>query len=516
MVHVSGDCKMKKANTLFLSSISFLMLSFLAFGTFAYTAKGEIKTVEVQALTTVEQYYSSITDDMSGSTLLNALNTLNNQKRKSTVGYQGFKTAFKLTERTSTTPADKMVGFYDNALVNANWDNQATWNREHVWPNSRGGNLIEGDIHMTRPASVKINSERGNLFYAAQGGYDPGKYVAEYRGVAARIIMYGAIADTSLKLSENTGDASSLHTMGKLSDLLMWNLQYLPTADTTSTALLVEQNRNEVTFSNSSLQGNRNPFIDHPEYACRIWGNTNDKTKQICAGQLPDPITVDDLESITLSEHNKTIKVDETFKLDFSTKPEEVKGLVQYTFTSSDSKIATVDQNGNVKGVGIGEAEITLSTSTNKGNFNDKCTVKVETNKTYEDDMVSIGFDIQEKTIKVGESFKLNVVINPAEIADMVDYSIYSRDENIATVTEDGTVTGIKAGTVQIKVVTTDILYQGVCNLTVESDGSGEDPEKPTPANKGCGGNIMFTSVILSTISLLGVALILLKKNLSK
>ena len=514
MVHVSGDCKMKKANTLFLSSISFLMLSFLAFSTFAYEAKGEIKTVEVQALTTVEQYYSSITDNMSGSTLLNALNTLNNQKRKSTVGYQGFKTAFKLTERTSTTPADKMVGFYDNALVNANWDNQATWNREHVWPNSRGGNLIEGDIHMTRPASVNINSERGNLFYAAQGGYDPGKYVAEYRGVAARIIMYGAIADTSLKLSENTGDASSLHTMGKLSDLLMWNLQYLPTADTTSTALLVEQNRNEVTFSNSSLQGNRNPFIDHPEYACRIWGNTNDKTKQICAGQLPDPITIDDMESFTLSEHNKTIKVDETFKLDFTVKPDELKGMVQCTFTSSDSKIATVDQNGNVKGVGIGEVEIT-ATSSNSA-FSDKCTVSVLTNKTY-DDMVSIGFDVQEKTIKVGESFRLNVVINPAEIADMVKYTIYSRDSEIATVTDDGTVTGVKGGTVQIKVVTQpDYLYQGVCTVTVESDGSGEDPEKPTPANKGCGGNIMFTSVILSTISLLGVALILLKKNLSK
>ncbi len=71
--------------------------------------------------------------------------------------------------------------------------------------------------------------------------------------------------------------------MGKLSDLLKWNLQYLPsTSETADTALRVEQNRNNVIESNAALQGNRNPFIDHPEYACKIWGNTNSATKSIC------------------------------------------------------------------------------------------------------------------------------------------------------------------------------------------------------------------------------------------
>lgn len=38
--------------------------------------------------------------------------------------------------------------------------------------------------------------------------------------------------------------------------------------------------RNEVVFNN---QHNRNPFVDHPEYACRIWSETNSETKSICA-----------------------------------------------------------------------------------------------------------------------------------------------------------------------------------------------------------------------------------------
>ena len=32
------------------------------------------------------------------------------------------------------------------------------------------------------------------------------------------------------------------------------------------------------------LQGNRNAFVDHPEFACKIWGTYNQATKQVCGG----------------------------------------------------------------------------------------------------------------------------------------------------------------------------------------------------------------------------------------
>ena len=227
----------------------------------------------------VNTYYSTIGDDLTGTALRTALNKLNTDKRKRTVTYAGFRQFAAKSDIDPTSGSDKIVGFYDNALVGPAWDDGKTWNREHVWPNSLGGGKVESDAHMVRPTSTKINSDRGNMYYGSESGtYDPGQFYADYRGISARIIFYCAIADTSLNIIDFTSGGNN--QMGKLSDLLRWNLQYLPGDSTTE--LRVEQNRNEVIQKDASGQGNRNPFIDHPEYACKIWGNTNSETKSIC------------------------------------------------------------------------------------------------------------------------------------------------------------------------------------------------------------------------------------------
>jgi endonuclease I len=234
-------------------------------------------------------YYSSISDSLSGSSLRSALNTLNSQKKKKNVTYAGMR---QFAAKCDIDPdgSGKIIGFYDNAKVGPSWDGGSSWNREHVWPNSRGGGTVEGDAHMPRPTSTKINSDRGSWGYSATGSYDPGMYVAFYRGVSARIIFYCMIANTNLKLTDDVlsdkNGSTPANTMGTLSDLLKWNLQYLPNASGLGTqddlARRTELNRNNVIEKDPSGQGNRNPFIDHPEYACKIWGSTNSKTKQIC------------------------------------------------------------------------------------------------------------------------------------------------------------------------------------------------------------------------------------------
>ena len=105
-----------------------------------------------------------------------------------------------------------------------------------------------------------INDSYGNSTTCKKGGslFDPNNRA---RGIVARTTMYAA-AMYSFDPEENF---ESLKTM------LEWNFEYEVNAD--------DIRRNEVGYGN---QHNRNPFVDHPEFACKIWGNSNSDTKAIC------------------------------------------------------------------------------------------------------------------------------------------------------------------------------------------------------------------------------------------
>lgn len=233
-----------------------------------------------------EHYYDSITSEMSGNTLKDALYEI--------IHPAMCKTAYKAIwdyirysdaghpENAAGSPDSDIIAYYRGTT-----SSKSAMNKEHVWPNSRGGGLIEGDPHMVRPTLTKDNSNRGNSFYVEgmnsdKNGWDPkaAGMTESYRGDCARIILYAAVQrKDKLSLVDMTNDDASNNTMGKLSDLLKWNLQY-PVSQS-------EMNRNDILNGvmksyGKSFNFNRNPFIDHPEYACRIWGTTNSATKQIC------------------------------------------------------------------------------------------------------------------------------------------------------------------------------------------------------------------------------------------
>lgn len=234
-------------------------------------------------------YYPASLESLTGSELRSALNSLNNKKRESTVGYDPMGTTtsspFKYTDYDpSSVKYDENGQPYGTVFVSFYSGNTMTsFNKEHVWPKSHGGNLVEADIHHTRPTINAENSARGNSFYVEgmkdqSKGWDPAMESfgdETYRGEAARIIFYSAIASLTLNLTELTYHETSNNNrdnlMGQMSCMLDWSLRY-PVTDR-------ERRRNE---GAEYLQGNRNPFIDHPEYACRIWGGENDATKKVC------------------------------------------------------------------------------------------------------------------------------------------------------------------------------------------------------------------------------------------
>lgn len=152
------------------------------------------------------------------------------------------------------------IPFYHDAK-DSEKTTESQCNREHTWPDSRGGNLIQNDPLIIRPSLKSENSSRSNKNYALSGGWDPASCGFEgARGESARVILYAATRYGKSKGLTLSNLFSTSKSMGTLSDLLTWNAQYPPTDF-------------EKTVNNryASMGYARNPFVDHPIYANFIW-----------------------------------------------------------------------------------------------------------------------------------------------------------------------------------------------------------------------------------------------------
>ena len=209
---------------------------------------------------------------------------------------------------------DSVITIYRNASYIKQGGGNDFYNREHSWPKSYGfpndgsTNYPYTDAHHLFIADSGYNSSRSNKPFAdcgaacaekptdfnngrgGMGGTYPGdsnwtagsfsqgswEVWPGRRGDIARALMYmdiryeggdhgvTGIAEPNLVLTDNraliedsnVGSNTSVAYMGLLSVLLAWHEE--------DPVDYVEQARNEAV---ASFQGNRNPFIDHPEWA---------------------------------------------------------------------------------------------------------------------------------------------------------------------------------------------------------------------------------------------------------
>lgn len=206
---------------------------------------------------------------MDGLTGANLIIFLNNLLEQMTGRQYSFgNTALAVTDRDPNN-SSRLIEFYTGNSYNATWDGGTTWNKEHVWPQSLLGTPasntvvnIASDLHNLKPSNPAINSDRSNKWYGPvtnAESYLPAR--AEIRGDIARMLFYMDIRYDQLSLINLTGlQKPSIYQMGDLQTLLLWHIQD-PVDD-------FELNRNDVLVG---YQGNRNPFIDHPELVSKIY-----------------------------------------------------------------------------------------------------------------------------------------------------------------------------------------------------------------------------------------------------
>jgi endonuclease I len=228
---------------------------------------------------TIEVYYADINFNASKETLLLSLRNLLTNMTKTSYGQA--KTMLQYTDESVTNPGF-LYGLYDGDLIKATWDNGASWNREHVWACSQMQITSQArpdedtknhstDLQILRVACGPSNGEHGNKFYDNENtsitlfpnitsnlvGHHT--YAGDFRGDIARILFYQYTRYAGLKLNDAL-DVNDNVSMGKLSTLLSWN--ELDPVDA------FEISRNNRIYG---YQGNRNPFVDYPDLANKIF-----------------------------------------------------------------------------------------------------------------------------------------------------------------------------------------------------------------------------------------------------
>ncbi len=193
------------------------------------------------------------------------------------------------TDEDPNNPANVLL-FYNRMSVSETWNPNSNQfgTREHVWPSSRrpdgspsnSTRNIGSDLHILKPLDASTNSSRGNVAFGPTNGSGSNGHQSGYyypgnadRGDTARIIFYGGTRwkDEGLKVVNGQGNTSN-YEMGDLASLIVWHF-----ADPPDT---FERRRNQLIYG---FQGNRNAFIDRPEYAWSVYINqTNDS--QIAIG----------------------------------------------------------------------------------------------------------------------------------------------------------------------------------------------------------------------------------------
>ncbi|MCF7924725.1 MAG: endonuclease [Candidatus Izimaplasma sp.] len=205
----------------------------------------------------LDPYYDNA-EGLSGETLLIALRTIINDY--TFVSYDDARYILDETDQDPNNP-NNIILVYTQSSVSGTWDAGATWNREHVWPQSLLGydSTMSADLHNLKPADPGENSSRSNKYFDYIGSTTTYEPPDEVKGDIARILFYMIVMYDYLDLVDTE---PTTYEMGLLEVLLAWHDQD-PVDD-------FERNRNDVIYS---YQNNRNPFIDYEHFVEMIFGS---------------------------------------------------------------------------------------------------------------------------------------------------------------------------------------------------------------------------------------------------
>ena len=230
-------------------------------------------------------YYNNA-NGKTGDELKEALHNI--IKGHHVVSYNGLLNAFAYTD---CKPNGKIWDIYSNIEYSlttglcGEYEHEGDcWNREHTWPQSwfNESTTPRSDLFHVYPTDGYVNGQRSNYPYGevnnptytsgngsklgpcVTSGYSGKVFepVDEYKGDIARTYFYMSV--------RYYGEDSDWGTSGMTnkSEIKDWAMTMLLRWSDEDPVSQKEIDRNNAVYG---YQSNRNPFIDHPEYARMIW-----------------------------------------------------------------------------------------------------------------------------------------------------------------------------------------------------------------------------------------------------
>lgn len=255
-------------------------------------------TVTLQpALADVPVNYYNSAYSKSDEQLMTALrNIINSHKQLS---YNALWDAFKTTD---TDAQGYIIDMYSNCRYKPTEHGGSAsnvgegFNREHSFPKSwfDDGTPMYTDLFHLYPTDIRVNNQRSNYPFGVcgddgnrltykewygKGRLGPSIYPGysgtvfepddEYKGDFARTYFY-MVTCYKNELPNWSGSAQLNYSANKYKAFSTWSINMLMEWTRLDPVSEKETKRNEAVYG---IQGNRNPFIDHPELAEYIWGD---------------------------------------------------------------------------------------------------------------------------------------------------------------------------------------------------------------------------------------------------
>ena len=580
-----------------------VLLSFIAgvisislFSQFQHTITKTEASVGNHTTSTSDTYYDSLDMNLSGTELLGAVHDLITSTHTTYPTYND-SGAGKYQQKTDlyyeggVAQSGYLYEFYSGAKWPNAWaynagDTTGGYNREHLWCQSLSNTLwtdtessTQGggsDMHHIRPAEARLNSTRGNNRYGVVANHSGNEAYAEFgtnstyahagwssgvfepldskKGDVARILLYVYVHynDKSNEMFEGYATTNGSGSSSFFGELPLTNVVF--TSNETEGSVLrllsqwnaldpvdsIETRRNDQV---AIYQGNRNPFIDHPELVDKIWGdiiaNEKEEDATVYTYEKVNSISVGDTVHITCEDagmefYSFTSSSTTTYGSGLGYVNSELNGTLPLTVVngSSSGSYAFQMKDGTylnwISGQNsLNKSDTLSSTSSWKVSFDSSknATIsiantssrKIVYNVSYyrfatynnpsigssyyaiqiykrldnsssgdvtpeEPTLTNISMSQTSKTLEIGDTFTLTTTGNPGGISYSLNWS--SSNTSVATVSNNGLVTAKAAGTTTITAtVVGNTSIKATCVVTVNA--ATVEPETPVPSTSG-------------------------------